>query len=224
MDFPVGSLVRLRNGWTIMQVIGHRSDGKIIAKYAHLVPVLNNDFYQTDGYNTQIRYPNQFVHWEGRITPCVNTYYYKKALQVSRSYIKAVTDMKKPQMKKDETTPQQYILKTVRGNVPAVIGVKLDTLNNGNVVMRMTDDSIRVEHPDNIREYTSEPKPTNVWLVKKVNSNYFCAYSFPSHCYPSEYMLSASGNLYERMHFIKNVGNHTVKGNFIGRMLDVRKE
>ncbi len=67
--FPLGSVVRLRRGWTPLVVIKHGTNGVIYAKYANhdCYPVTVED-YDTSSYSsmsTQRRHFNEFVPWDG---------------------------------------------------------------------------------------------------------------------------------------------------------------
>lgn len=63
--FEIGDHVRLVRGWTLMTVIGFSRQGEVIAQYGP-DPHPEDLKYPEQALNTYTRFPNGFVHWDGK--------------------------------------------------------------------------------------------------------------------------------------------------------------
>lgn len=140
MAFAVGDLVRLKRGWTMMQVIWvSPCMNRIRAKYA------NNSYYPVTSFDfetpfaacsCQTRANAEFVYWDKPI--CNASYYNREYYQKSGE----------PKMK-------QFMLKRVPSARPTtdVIGTQVGTTKDGRIILEFQDGYVEIHQSDNIREF-----------------------------------------------------------------------
>lgn len=140
MAFAVGELVRLKRGWTMMQVIWvSPCMNRIRAKYA------NNSYYPVTSFDfeapfaacsCQTRANGEFVYWD---KPICNASYY------NREYYR----------KSGEPKVKQFMLKTARANRPTsdIIGTHVGTTKEGLMILEFRDGYLETHVMDNLREF-----------------------------------------------------------------------
>ena len=197
MEFRRGQIVRLRNGWTPMQIIDvNHSTGKIRAKYCHKYPVLYSDFeHPYAACSCQHRHALHFVPWDGDPD--------------APAYAHQPTEESKPIMNK-------YTLKSVRGAASATIGTEVGQTLAGDMILEMSDGSISIQKPHNIEPYYQRSV-----LVRGYKSSYRCNYILPDNhtVKAGDWLASDSGNLYIVEEIDTQGPGTNIKGEFKGKIL-----
>ena len=213
MRFLVGDIVKLKSGWTPMQVIQVDKNGVIKAKYCHKDQLTHEDFCYPWGvsrYSCKVKHESHFEFYEYDLnvkTIFPDWDYYKLAMQIRKL---KMSD-------NNASVPNTEAFYYWREDSQDRVGKWIGTTSIGHMVLEYQNypGAIAVVKPSLVKRYE------RAIFVQSLKSAYTCNYTIPadSKIQVGDLLLSESGNHY----VVKGVDvqdlNPNIKGPFKGHKL-----